>query len=230
MSTVDEQQLRAFVEQHGDAKTAMRAAVIGADLAMLCRLLDEYGGEPLIEYVSTDAEDTIYYYDWSTALHGIVRTKDRSTAILLLRAVIPYCEPEWWTEVREKSYHQNTLDSTHDPPIVEWELEEGSTVLELAVDSAHALHIVPILAQDAHADMCATDKQRQGVLFLHNDDPDRARMLVEMGADPYATNCDGRTVMDSLKWNYRHLGGPGKYRRTPQRLHAVLEAMGVVDD
>lgn len=230
MSTVDEQQLHAFVEQCGDAKTAMRAAVIGTDLAMLCALVDEYGGEPLIEYVSTATEDVNCYYDWSTALHGIFYTQDSSVATSFLRALIPYCKPEWWTSVREKSYQHNALDSTHDPSIVECDVEEGWSVLELAACGPHALHVVPILAQEAHADMCATDKQRQGVLFYQDDNPDRVRMLVEMGADPYARNCQGQTVMDRLKWNYRHLGGPGRCLRTPQRLHAVLQALGVVDD
>lgn len=225
MSAIDEETLREVVAQHGTARSAMHAATLDTNVDVLCALLDKYGGDVLIEEYTTDHNSRYHVRDCSTLLHTIARVQDKAR-ISLLRAIIPYCKREWWTMVRETTYHEQR----HLWPPSERELEEGLSPWEAAVCCKHALDIVPILINEAHVDVCATNQQREGVLFLLLDQVELARILVDAGADPYATNVDGFTVMEKLKEEYqqgRH--GPHGPYYSSARLEKMFDAMGVDD-
>lgn len=226
MAAIDEETLREVVVLHGGARSAMLAATLDTNVDVLRALLDKYGGDVLIEEYTTYRDTRNNVHECSTLLHVILGTQDKARIISLLRAIIPYCKPEWWTMVREKTYR----GQGHLFPPSECEVDEGLSPWEAAVCCKHALDIVPILINEAHVDVSATNKEREGVLFLLLDQVELARILVDAGADPYATNIDDHTAIDTLREQYRQgRHGPRGFYYSSDRLYDMLEAMGVDD-
>lgn len=196
---------------------AVRDAVVEANIDELHALLDEHGGEALIEYF-TEEHDR----DWSTSLHYLSRwwctdEGDMECMVSLLRTVIPYCQPEWWTTVREKTYHLITAL----PPTYESDLDVGLTPLEVVVRDVGDLSpaFVRLLIDEARVDICAVNRRREGVLHLVASSfcPDFVRMLVDAGADPYVSDMGGETAIDKVRRVYSYY---------PADMCEMLDAMG----